>query len=187
MDASDFGAWEVLSQQSEPNQKLFCCAFFPCCLMPTAHNYNISNRELLAIKLALEEWRHWLVGAEHPFIVSTNHRNLEYIQLAKCLNSCQTCWALFFGRFSFTLIYCPGSKNGKLDALSHQHSPENIPSSPGIIVFLRGGRPHVGNSKYHHVSQTHSSSWTLSILKTSSASMHSVSHVTLGPTTLFPS
>lgn len=30
-------------------------------------NYDIGNRKLLAVKLTLEEWRHWLEGATHPF------------------------------------------------------------------------------------------------------------------------
>ncbi|KAK3570245.1 hypothetical protein QTP86_017134, partial [Hemibagrus guttatus] len=29
---------------------------------------------------ALEEWRHWLKGARHPFLVLTDHRNLEYLR-----------------------------------------------------------------------------------------------------------
>lgn len=32
-------------------------------------NYDISNGELLTIKMALEEWLHWLEGAQHPFTV----------------------------------------------------------------------------------------------------------------------
>ncbi|XP_015245614.1 PREDICTED: E3 ubiquitin-protein ligase TRIM21-like [Cyprinodon variegatus] len=35
-------------------------------LSPAEQNYEVGDRELLAIKLALEEWRHWLEGAEHP-------------------------------------------------------------------------------------------------------------------------
>lgn len=34
---------------------------------------DIGNRELLAVKAALEEWRHWLDGAEQPFLVWTDH------------------------------------------------------------------------------------------------------------------
>jgi len=45
-------------------------------LTPAEQNYNIGNRELLAIKLALEEWRHWLEGAVHPFSVITDHKDL---------------------------------------------------------------------------------------------------------------
>ncbi|KAK3547882.1 hypothetical protein QTP70_000339 [Hemibagrus guttatus] len=49
-------------------------------------NYDVGNRELLAIKAALEEWHHWLEGAHHPFQVLTDHRNLEYLRGAKRLN-----------------------------------------------------------------------------------------------------
>ncbi|KAI3372496.1 hypothetical protein L3Q82_022694 [Scortum barcoo] len=43
-------------------------------------NYDVGNRELLVVKLALEEWRHWLEGSTQPFVVWTNHKNLVYIQ-----------------------------------------------------------------------------------------------------------
>lgn len=32
-------------------------------------NYVVDDRELLAIKLAQEEWQHWLEGSEYPVIV----------------------------------------------------------------------------------------------------------------------
>ncbi|KAI2644696.1 Retrotransposon-like protein 1 [Labeo rohita] len=49
-------------------------------------NYDVGNRELLAMKAALEEWRHWLKGALHPFTILTDHNNLEYLRSAKRLN-----------------------------------------------------------------------------------------------------
>ena len=72
------------------------------------------------VKLALEEWRHWLEGTRVPFLVWTDHRHLEYIQTAKRLNSRQAHWSLFFERFHFSLSYRPGSRNTKPDALSRQ-------------------------------------------------------------------
>ena len=63
------------------------------------------------MKLALEEWRHWLEGAELLFVVWTDHKNLSYIQTAKRLNSHQARWSLFFGRFNFTLTYRPVTSN----------------------------------------------------------------------------
>ncbi len=48
------------------------------------------------MKAALEEWRHWLEGARHPFTVLTDHRNLEYLKTAKRLNPRQARWSLFF-------------------------------------------------------------------------------------------
>ncbi|XP_038133603.1 E3 SUMO-protein ligase ZBED1-like, partial [Cyprinodon tularosa] len=59
-------------------------------LSPAEQNYDVGDRELLAIKLALEEWRHWLEGAEHPVLVWTDHKNLAYIQSAKQANPRQS-------------------------------------------------------------------------------------------------
>ncbi len=39
------------------------CAFFSRKLKATEQNYDVGNREILAMKLVLEEWRHWLKGA----------------------------------------------------------------------------------------------------------------------------
>lgn len=79
--------------------------------MPAELNYYIGNQEFLAIKLALEEWRLWLEGAQLPFLVWMDHGNLEYLRTAKRLNAQQACWSLFFCRFNFTISYCPASKN----------------------------------------------------------------------------
>ena len=87
VDASDNGVGVVLSQRSPSGHKLHPCAFFSLRLTPPERNYDVGNRELLAVKLVLEEWRHWLEGTEQPFIVWTDHRNLSYIQSAKRLNS----------------------------------------------------------------------------------------------------
>ncbi|KAK3543168.1 hypothetical protein QTP70_012273 [Hemibagrus guttatus] len=103
-------------------------------LSPAEANYDIGNRELLAIKLALEEWRHWLEGAKHPFVVLTDHKNLEYLRAAKRLNPRQARWALFFTRFHFTISYRPGPKNVKADALSRLHGQEEPSEEPEPIL-----------------------------------------------------
>ena len=73
--------------------------------------------------MALEEWRHLLEGSAVPFLVWTDHWNLEYLRTAKLLNPWQARWSLFFSHFLFSLSYHPGSKNIKPDALSRLHSP----------------------------------------------------------------
>lgn len=134
VDASDCGVGAVLSQRSPSDQKLHPCAYFSRKLSSAERNYDIGNRELLAIKLALEEWRHWLEGATHPFVVWSDHKNLSYIQSAKRLNSRQARWALFFDRFNFSLTYRPGSKNVKPDALSRVFSPDHLATESEPIL-----------------------------------------------------
>ncbi|KAJ8004563.1 hypothetical protein DPEC_G00137580, partial [Dallia pectoralis] len=134
VDASEIGVGAVLSQRQGEPPKSRPCAFFSKKLNPAEQNYDVGNRELLAVKLALEEWRHWLEGAEHPFLVLTDHRNLEYLQGAKRLNSRQARWSLFFNRFRFTVSYIPGSKNGKADALSRQFERAERRTEPETIL-----------------------------------------------------
>ena len=134
VDASDTGVGAVLSQRSPKDQRLHPCAYFSRRLSPAEVNYDIGNRELLAVVLALQEWRHWLEGAEHPFVVWTDHKNLSYLRTAKRLNSRQARWALFLGRFNFVLTYRPGSRNVKPDALSRQSTPDAPESQTGPIL-----------------------------------------------------
>ncbi|KAK3548422.1 hypothetical protein QTP70_012843 [Hemibagrus guttatus] len=86
VDASSKGLGAVLSQHHGEPGKLHPCAYYSRRLTAAECNYDVGNRELLAIKAALEEWRHWLEGARHPFQVLTDHRNLEYLCGAKRLN-----------------------------------------------------------------------------------------------------
>ncbi len=96
VDASTLGVGAVLSKQQGNPPGLHPCAFFSWKLNLVEQNYDIGNRDLLAIELALKQWRHWLEGACHPFVVYTNHRNLEYLHEANKLNPRQARWALFF-------------------------------------------------------------------------------------------
>ncbi|KAL0147106.1 hypothetical protein M9458_057630 [Cirrhinus mrigala] len=86
IDASSTGIEAVLSQHHGNPPKLFPCAYFSRKLNQAEQNYDVGNRELLAMKAAFEEWRHWLEGATLPFTVLTDHHNLEYLCSAKRLN-----------------------------------------------------------------------------------------------------
>lgn len=61
---------------------MFPCAYYFKKLTPTEQNYDVGKQEL-SVKAALEEWRHWLEGANFPFTVFTDHKNLEYLKSAK--------------------------------------------------------------------------------------------------------
>ena len=80
---SETGVGAVLSQCFGNPLKFHPIAFYSHKSTPTERNYGIGDLELLAVKLALEEWCHWLEGAKHPFIVLTDHKSLEFLLNAK--------------------------------------------------------------------------------------------------------
>ena len=134
VDALDIGIGAVLSQQSVEDQKLHPCAFLSRQFLPAEENYDMVNRELLAVVAAFEEWRHWLEGAEDPTVVWSEHKNLTFIRAAKRLNSRQARWAQFLDRFNNTLTYRAGSSNTKADALSRLHASEKYSAEHEPII-----------------------------------------------------
>ena len=72
--SSDFATGAVLSQQCMEDGKWHPIAFLSKSLSPVERNYEIHDKEMLAIIRALEEWRHFLEGAEHQFEIWTDHK-----------------------------------------------------------------------------------------------------------------
>uniref|UniRef100_A0A8C6VUD0 Gypsy retrotransposon integrase-like protein 1 n=1 Tax=Nothobranchius furzeri TaxID=105023 RepID=A0A8C6VUD0_NOTFU len=136
VDASEVGAGAVLSQRG-PDSKIHPCAYFSCKFSPTQSNYGVGDRELLAIKWALEEWRQWLLGTSDPFTIWTEHQNLIHIQNARQLNPRQARWALFFESLHFDLAYHPGSKNLKADTLSRRYTQSAPVREPPPILLAQ--------------------------------------------------
>ena len=48
-------------------------------------NYDIYNKELLAIFEAFKIWQHYLEGSTSPIDVVTDHKNLKYFSTTKIL------------------------------------------------------------------------------------------------------
>lgn len=71
VDASDVGIWAVLFQRCPLDGELHPCAVLSRKHSSIERNYDVGNRELLAVKVALEEGRDWLEGAKQPFLVWT--------------------------------------------------------------------------------------------------------------------
>jgi len=61
--------------------------------------YAISDKELLAIILALEEWKHFLIGCKHKVEILTDHQNLTYFKTKQHLNARQSKMGRFLTRF----------------------------------------------------------------------------------------
>lgn len=80
------GEWVQFSPRVQRMTRSSIPVFLSHKLSHTECNYDVGDIELLEVKLALEEWLHWLEGTKEPLLVWTDHKNLEYIRSAKCLN-----------------------------------------------------------------------------------------------------
>jgi len=117
VDALDYATGGVLSMECEDGLWRLV-AFLSKSLNETKRNYEIHNKEMLAIVRGLEAWRHLLEGTQYKFEIWTDHKNLEYFMKAQKLNRRQARWALYLSRFDFTLKHVVGVKMGKADGLS---------------------------------------------------------------------
>jgi len=58
-------------------------------LLPAEHNYNIYDRELLAIIYAIKAFRYLLLGAQQKFLIRCDHENLKYFKLPQKISTRQ--------------------------------------------------------------------------------------------------
>ncbi|KAI0998887.1 hypothetical protein K3495_g9308 [Podosphaera aphanis] len=102
IDASDRGTGGVLLQpDAEENWKPV--AFFSRKMSPAEANYEIYDKELLAIVQAFEDWRPELEGSPEPIDVVTDHKALEYFMKSRFLSRRQARWNQFLSRFNFKI------------------------------------------------------------------------------------
>ena len=127
-DSSDFAIGAIISQP-DTEGILHPIAFYSYKLQPAELNYEIYDKEMLAIVKAFKEWRAYLEGAQHQIKVYTDHRNLEFFTTTKSLNRRQARWSELLSSYDFVIIYHPGPKNGKPDALSR--CPDYHPKGGG--------------------------------------------------------
>jgi hypothetical protein len=83
--ASDFALRAVLSQRGDDG-RLHPVALRSRKFTPTEINYEIYDKELIAIVDSCKVWRRYLEGAIYTVQVYSNHQNLEYFTTMKVLN-----------------------------------------------------------------------------------------------------
>ena len=124
-DASDWASGGILSQYDDEG-RLRPVAYFSSRHTAQECNYEIYDKELLAIIKCMEEWRPELQGTQDPVEIVTDHKNLEYFTTTKSLNQRQVRWSEFLSQFNFRIVYRPGTKAVRPDALSRK--PEDRPA-----------------------------------------------------------
>ncbi len=84
-DASDFMMGAVLSQQQKDGMWR-PVAFISKSLNPAERNYEVYDKELLAVMHALYEWSHYLKGVKEQIEILTDHQNLMYFRKPQNIN-----------------------------------------------------------------------------------------------------
>ena len=106
----------ILYQRNDGG-KLQAVGYYSQTLNPAEHNYNMYDRELLAVIRTLAHWRHLLLGVKHWITVWTNHNNLMFYQHPQTISSQVACYIPWMAKYDLVLKHKPGTLN-RVDYLS---------------------------------------------------------------------
>ena len=153
IDASNYRIGAVHSQVQR-NGKVQLCAFLSGKFSPTELNYDIHNKEIVAIVLAFIEWEYLFMVCYQKIVIWTNHKNLQYFTLLKVLTRHQPYLSEFLSKFDFVVEYRPSDKNVKPDGLSRCSDlcPEGGSEHLQLMHFLiKPGQPQISVAKMFHL------------------------------------
>ncbi len=119
VDASNYAIGATLNQKDERG-RWHPVAYYSATLSETERNYDIYDKELLAVVKSLRHWRTYLAGAPHQIVIHTNHSNLLYWKEPRKISRRIAREFQELQEYNFILKHVAGHKNARADALSRR-------------------------------------------------------------------
>jgi transposase InsO family protein len=132
-DASDYALGARLIQTENGISRPV--AFWSRKMIPAELNYDVHDKELLAIVSAFQHWRAYLEGAKYTVTVRSDHKNLTFFTTTKVLTRRQARWAETLAQYDYKIEHCKGTENSQADALSRRPDYElgTKAASPAVL------------------------------------------------------
>ena len=119
-DASNVGVGAVLSQVEAGSERVV--AYFSRALSRPEKNYCVTRRELLAVVLALRQFRPYLLGRR--FLLRTDHASLTWLLHFKNPEGQVARWLEILQEYDFEIQHRAGRQHGNADSLSRRPCAE---------------------------------------------------------------
>ena len=113
-DASDFAIGAVLSQIQDGEERVI--AYASRVLGPAKQNYCTTKKELLAVVVFVDHFKHYLSGV--PFTVRTDHASLKWLRNFKNAEGMLARWLSNLECYDFEIIHRRGTQHGNADGMS---------------------------------------------------------------------
>jgi hypothetical protein len=134
VDASSFATGAILTQKDDRGKHI-AVGFHSQTFNEAERNYNIHDREFLAVFRGLTHHCHLLLSSPFPITVFTDHKNLEYYCHPCHINRCIARYIPQLADYNFTLVHFPGTAN-KSDALSRRPDyPQGLEDNEDVTVL----------------------------------------------------
>ncbi|RVW64852.1 Transposon Ty3-I Gag-Pol polyprotein [Vitis vinifera] len=130
-DASGDGIGAVLSQNGRP------IAFMSRALGVSKQSLSTYAREMLAIIVAIQTWRPYLLGRR--FTIQTDQRSLKYLLEQRIITPEQQKWMSKLVGYDYEIVYKPGKTNQAADALSRNMTSPSSHKQPRQPYQWRNG------------------------------------------------
>jgi hypothetical protein len=140
-DASAYSMGAVLSQEGETNPRTHKImrhpiAYYSATFTPTERNYDIFERELLAVMKALHHWRPHLAATETPVTVLTDHANLNHWKTPKKVNRRVARWFGELQEYNLVIQHVPGKLHTAANMLSRPPVDDKGESNNNNLTLL---------------------------------------------------